>query len=1045
MNWEGHMTASALVRPTAWEHDEMRAALQSTAAVYTEQVSNYRLAVMPEPLLRQDPELGLLQSVRITADRPDFAISGLTVIHVIGPSGTSIRCRVEPGPCKQSLRVLVPAVDQPRLLTFSFPDVAPGHQFRMEVTPQRQWTIHLVHHTHLDIGYTDPQNVVLSEHVAFLDACMDLTAATDGWPPDARFRWCVEALWSFDQWRHARPPERVAQFIDRVREGRIELTAMPFNLHTETCSTDELHELLRPAMGVRNRYGVEIPVAMQTDVPGSVVGLADALASHGVRYLSVAHNWAGRSVPHLVGGASLPRLFRWNSPAGKPLLVWLTDSSTGMAYMEGNVLGFSHDYGQVDTAFPAYLASLARTAYPYGEVSWGYHSKSIDSSRTPYPWDILHLRVQGQFSDNAPPNLVLSEIVKRWNETWAWPRMRISRNEDFFREAESRYREQIASFSGDWTDWWADGIGSGAHPQAIVRRAQARVRDGLTVGALAALIGTPGSPAVVPEAKGAYQHISLFNEHTWGAGNPATDGDSGDTSGEMQWHWKFAQALAAEAESATVLDQGRVSLSGELGAGEGALCSAYIVNPCSWERTDRVRVFIPSNRIPLDVPVSVVDARSGKQLEIDVEVEDKRSRINGRAIWLVVSDVPTCGLVRLDVFRAETELKSESGAIVRQKPESSFQLENEHLIVRVDPARSSICSIIERRTGQELVNQDNPLGLNGYIYDSYIGGGANHASGKVMADGATLDLLGERTAAGPAALVERVTEAAAERLTFEYRAAGSRAARTTLTLPRGIARLDIENRISKAQTLDKESAYFAFPFNLTTPTVRYELTGGAGGTGLPVVPGSARHARAIRRWVSFEEDDRTITWVTQDAPLIELSAVVLPYAPYPTTSPTEEPGTVYSWVHNNIWDTNFPLGQGFDTCFRYSVAVGDGHGPVLGMRTAAALAHPLTAVLSDPMAASVRDEWSLLQVSDDRVRVLGLTTPAQGELLIRLQSFAEDRVDLRVSFNLPVREAWEASYLADKLEQLPATGNGVTVPIAPLGTSAVLVRWNPQR
>jgi hypothetical protein len=792
------MTASALVRSTAWEPDEMRAALQSTATVHTERVGNHRLAVMPEPLLRQDPELGLLQSVRITAD-PGSAMASLTAVHVAGPSGTSICCRVEPGPDKQSLRVLIPAVDQPCLLTFSFPGMAPGDGVTVEVTPQRQWTIHLVHHTHLDIGYTDPQNVVLSEHVAFLDACMDLTAATDGWPPDARFRWCVEALWSFDQWRHARSPERVAQFIDRVREGRIELTAMPFNLHTETCSTDELHELLRPAMEVRKRYDVEIPAAMQTDVPGSVVGLADALTSRGVRYLSVAHNWAGRSVPHLVGGKSLPRLFRWKSPGGNELLVWITDSSNGMAYMEGNLLGFSDGYARVDATFPAYLAALARTAYPFGEVSWGYRAESIDSSRAAYPWDILHLRVQGQFSDNAPPNLVLSEIAKRWNETWAWPRMRISRNEDFFREADSRYGKEIASFSGDWTDWWADGVGSGAHPQAIVRRAQAATRDGLTIGALAAAIGSSGSPSVATESKRAYGHISLFNEHTWGAGNPATDSDSGDTSGEMQWHWKFAQALAAEAEAATVFDQGKASLSQELGTAAGALCSAYVVNPCGWQRTDRVRVFISSNRIPLDVPVSVVDARDDKQLEMDVEVKDDRSRTNGRVIWLVVSDVPACGFVRLDVLRAGSERRPEPGAVVRQRLESAFELENEHLIVRVDPARSSVCSIVERRTGRELVNQDNPLGLNGYIYDCYIGGGANHASGKVTAHGATLDLLGERTAAGPAALVERVSEATAERLTFEYRAAGSRAMRTTLTLPRGTARLDIENRISKAR------------------------------------------------------------------------------------------------------------------------------------------------------------------------------------------------------------------------------------------------------
>jgi hypothetical protein len=115
------------------------------------------------------------------------------------------------------------------------------------------------------------------------------------------------------------------------------------------------------------------------------------------------------------------------------------------------------------------------------------------------------------------------------------------------------------------------------------------------------------------------------------------------------------------------------------------------------------------------------------------------------------------------------------------------------------------------------------------------------------------------------------------------------------------------------------------------------------------------------------------------------------------------------------------------------------------MRTAAALAHPLTAVLSDPMAKSVRDEWSLLRISDDRVRVLGLTSSAPGELLVRLQSFAEEVVDLRVSLNLPIREAWEASYLADRRAPLAMADGAVMLPVAPLGTPAVLVRWGPQR
>ncbi len=169
---------------------------------------------------------------------------------------------------------------------------------------------------------------MLAEHLSFLDSCLELTRATDDWAPESQFRWCVESLWSFRQWADARPAEQVEEFVRRVREGRIELTAMPFNLHTETCSTDELHELLRMAHEVRERYGVDFTSAMQTDVPGSVVGLVDALSDAGVKYLSVAHNWAGRSVPHLVGGEKLPRLFRWRAPSGNSLLVWVTDTRT---------------------------------------------------------------------------------------------------------------------------------------------------------------------------------------------------------------------------------------------------------------------------------------------------------------------------------------------------------------------------------------------------------------------------------------------------------------------------------------------------------------------------------------------------------------------------------------------------------------------------------------------------------------------------------------------------------------------------------------------
>ncbi len=249
-------------------------------------------------------------------------------------------------------------------MLIELPDLDEGTRLAFEARPQRHWTLHLVQHSHLDIGYTDPQGRVMAESRAYLDSLLELCRDTDDWPEPARFRWAVEGFHSFQDWQANRPRRQVETFLDRVREGRVELTAMPFNLHTETCSTDELHELLRPVTALRDRHGIDITTAMQTDVPGQVVGLPDVLADNGIRYLSVAHNWAGRAVPHLVGGEHLPRLFRWQAPSGNSVLVWRTDTPHGLAYMEGSILGFDESYDHVDDLLPAYLSALARFPYP---------------------------------------------------------------------------------------------------------------------------------------------------------------------------------------------------------------------------------------------------------------------------------------------------------------------------------------------------------------------------------------------------------------------------------------------------------------------------------------------------------------------------------------------------------------------------------------------------------------------------------------------------------------------------------------------------------
>ncbi len=990
-----------------------------------------------EPLIKKGSDGKLLQTIRVRSAANKDVVSLLGKPVVSSQSGSALTQGGEEAP-NGSYRVFIPEVTSEQQVVVSF-EKSSDIKLDLSVKPQRHWTIHLVHHTHLDIGYTDPQGRVLAEHLAFLDSCLDLMNRTDSWPDDAKFRWSVEALWSFDEWTKVRSKEKIDEFIKRVKEGRIELTAMPYNLHSETCSTDELHELLRLARDVSKQYGIEIPAAMQTDVPGAVVGLTDVLAANKVKYLSVAHNWAGRSVPHLVGGQDQPRLFRWVGPSGKGVLVWVTDTPHGLAYMEGPMIGFNDGYEWVDDLLPAYLQSHAEHPYPYPGGVFGWAVDNAEIHRKPYPWDILHLRIQGQFADNAPPRYIMAETVKRWNESWAYPKLRLSTNKDFFEDAEQRLGSQIQTIEGDWTDWWVEGVGSGARPNAMVRNAQINAADAQTVGALASFYGSVEGPEITKGSEVVYGNASLFDEHTWGAANPWTIGDEGMDSGDQQWHWKYAKALAADDEGEVLLDRACSHLGDVLSTAPGALASFYISNTAIWKRSDEVMVFLPESRVPLETPIKVIDSRNKKELSFYESGQiNPKHRNAGRFIHIAINEAPAIGVVRVDILEG-SKSKESKGEL-----KNELVLENEFLKVTLDPKTSSVSSIYSKSLKKEIVRQDSVVGFNGYIYDEYASaGGFNHQSGR-MEGNVGLDLLATRSLTRPGVVIDSGTNDVKEWVTIESQAPGSSWIRATYSLNKNADRLDINNRIFKEATMTKESGYFAFPFALENPITRVELSGGMSGSDLPLVPGSALHMRAARRWVSFEDKEISVALAIQDAPLIQLGGVALPYAPFPPTMGDPEPATVYSWAYNNIWDTNFPGQQGFEMNFRYSVGAskttGSGSGPALGARVAVGQSRRLRSSMATGSGNQIFEEDTLLNVNDSRVRVIGLTSPKKGFVLVRLQSFAEEKLTIKLNVHKKLTNPILSTLLGEEISPLTINNGVVEIAMDKIGVAGVLFK-----
>lgn len=989
------------------------------------------------PLFRRDPQGGLRQAVRLVVQAPAEAGDVTFALYDRDELVDQVTTRITTG--RHRVLLFTPEVTDTRtlLLRVTRSEGSNLGCLELNVRPQRKWTVYLIHHSHLDIGYTDPQGLVLRHHLAYLDAVLDLAARTDDWPDDAQFRWNVEANWPLRHWLATRPTVAREVFLERVRQGRIEVTALPFNMHTEAYAIDELARQLYFADELRERYGIPIVTAMQTDVPGATVGLLNLLVDAGIRYLVVAHNYAGRAVPFLVSGQQLSRPFYWHADNGKELLVWYTDTTYGLAYMEGNILGLAESAELALDLLPEYLAALATRPYPYGEhlFSWQDCPPEIELIKEPYPYDLLHLRLQSTIADNAPPSLMPAEVVRQWNLEWAFPRLRLATNRDFFTAVEARLGSQLAHYAGDWTNWWADGIASGARALGYNRRAQGTIRAVQTVHTMADLLARQERTAerttqeLWERVDRVYDLLALFDEHTWGAANPWEDRLEGNDSGALQWEKKASFAQEAYDEAMLLLESGlqRLAYLVQIDHPAYVLATILVVNPSAWPRTDVVRVFVPESRVNSARSLAVRDPESGELIPSITEPQEHAPyRPAGRFLTFVAHEVPPCG------YRVYWLVEEVSPHLLSFSREQT--LENQYYRVEIDPRSGCIVSLVDKDAGRELVNTNSRYGFNCYIYDRYTSAPRfNHLSSRIQAH--DLTLLGRRSVGSYGVITERASTPVWDRVTVRLQGEGAEWIEVMLTLLREVKRLDICNRVMKVGTIEKEGVFFCFPFALNGARLEYELTGGVSGPNHPHVPGSARHMRAIRHWATLDDGQLAVAWATLEAPLVQVGNLYLPYAPFPPTLEHNEPATLYSWAVSNIWDTNFPPAQAGEMVFRYAVASGPGgRARELGVRTAASLTQPLLGIALTPGSRrTLPTAGSFCRLDHPEVEVVALAPSRRGhDLTVFLYSHAAEPVEVGVSFPLlPVRRAWHGTYLERELREISLVDGVARLPLAP--------------
>jgi alpha-mannosidase len=439
---------------------------------------------------------------------------------------------------------LAPAVQEPTSVQIDVKVAGkPVDKQTLTIKPVRKWEVYLLHHSHVDIGYTQVQTEVEQRHWQYYKQAIDLARKTADYPAGSAFKWNTEVLWAVDGFlKQASPADRQA-FIDAVKKGWIGLDALYGNELTALCRPEELISLVDYARTLRQNYGVKIDSAMISDVPGYTWGIVPVLAQSDVKYFSVGPNRGDRIGYTLSTWGDKP--FYWESPSGQNrILCWV--AGEGYSYFHGGRLG--------------------------KEKLFSYLKRIEDSQ---YPYDIVQLRYT--VGDNGSPVDDLSDFVRDWNAKYVYPKLIVATTSEMFHEFERRYGDKLPTFRGDFTPYWEDGAGSSARETAINREAAERL---VQAEALWAMLDPANYPA--EQFNEAWRNAVLYDEHTWGAYCSISQPESDFT--KSQWKIKQAFALNADLQSRNLLNN---ALAGHRATAK-QVTAIDLFNTCSWTRTDLI-------------------------------------------------------------------------------------------------------------------------------------------------------------------------------------------------------------------------------------------------------------------------------------------------------------------------------------------------------------------------------------------------------------------------------------------------------------------------
>ncbi len=589
--------------------------------------------------------------------------------------------------------------------------------------------------------------------------------------------------------------------------------------------------------------------------------------------------------------------------------------------------------------------------------------------------------------DNRPPDAELSEFVKEWNEKYIWPRMMISTTSAMMHEFDRRYGDKLPQVRGDFTPYWEDGAGSSALETGKSRMAAERL---VQAEALWTMLKREEYPA--DDFYAAWRNVMLYSEHTWGAHCSISQPDSQFTLD--QWAIKQAYAVDAEKQSKDLLN---AVVANRIPWPETAT-AVDVFNTTSWPRTGLVSL----GSIPQPAGSLVKDSDGNP-------VPSHRGVLRG--ITFRASDVPPMGSKRFFIESGEPTAVGGAEA-------DGNVISNQKIRVEIDEQTGSIKNLTCEGIPVNLAGGESGIGLNRYVYVS------GRSPEKAISAG-RVDIMSRQNPLY-ASLVLAWEELPGCRGIQRH---------TTIRLVDGADHVEITNVLNKDKVLTKESVHFGFGFNVPGGQICMDTPWSIVRPELDQLPGACKNYFTVGRWVDVSNDDFGATWVTWDAPLVEVGGITVdvssPFESDAWIRKLEPTQTFYSYVMNNYWETNYKASQEGPTLFRYAILPHKKFDPAAAARFSIEQSQPLIAVPVDPTTPVA---GSLLTVEPRDVLVTSLKPSLDKKaLILRLFNAGDKPAAARITWSDPAPKQVTIAQPGER----PAEPISGPIQLPPLGIATI--------